>query len=543
MKILESEGKREKLKTMEHGLWKHYDRKRAEGALVDINECIFTVQQIRSVTEKLRHYDRKLSGSKSIQEYTEELHDICTRIENMNGLYIEVKKQKDVYSCPSCHSKIKFKNSQLELFVGDAMDTGERSLADIKLDIRKLKAQKTDIEQVKETACIYSSKKTEAEKRLGILTQQCMEKWEGVPGLEEQLFESDGDVLSDKAMRALKLKKKYFEDYLSRNIAVECDARRVKEDLENNAYSSVIVSLHRDISKLREKIKNNGVSPLEVDAITSAGYTEEKLYELVNTETVKETKWSSQKKLVNMHLKSVNRHIRMLKVLKEKYVQKYAKITTVESLDDSISRTEAHISELEIRQAGLDENIRLVELYKVNKIKCDEYSKWDLKVQRYKEDVKERSEKYRASLELMRKVQETESIIITGLINSINASVQTFIDVFFEDDPMKVEICAFKKVKKNIKYQVTIHVEYRGEVIDLSMLSGGMYSRVNLAYTLALSEMFNSSVILLDESISTLDSELSTHIINNIKHANDHKLIVLICHQVVTGIFDKIIKL
>jgi ABC-type transport system involved in cytochrome bd biosynthesis fused ATPase/permease subunit len=75
------------------------------------------------------------------------------------------------------------------------------------------------------------------------------------------------------------------------------------------------------------------------------------------------------------------------------------------------------------------------------------------------------------------------------------------------------------------------------------MLSGGELSRVILAYTMALAEMFNTPLLLLDECTASLDQDLSETVFNSIRENFNGKIILLIAHQVVTGTFDKIIKL
>jgi ABC-type transport system involved in cytochrome bd biosynthesis fused ATPase/permease subunit len=75
------------------------------------------------------------------------------------------------------------------------------------------------------------------------------------------------------------------------------------------------------------------------------------------------------------------------------------------------------------------------------------------------------------------------------------------------------------------------------------MLSGGETSRVILAFTLALAEIHNSPLILLDESTASLDQDLTSSVITGLKENFSNKLVVLIAHQVVQGVFDTVIKL
>jgi ABC-type multidrug transport system fused ATPase/permease subunit len=78
---------------------------------------------------------------------------------------------------------------------------------------------------------------------------------------------------------------------------------------------------------------------------------------------------------------------------------------------------------------------------------------------------------------------------------------------------------------------------------DLSMLSGGELSRVVLSYTLALSEIFNSPIVMLDECTSSLDAELTSTVMDGIRKNFGNKLVIIIAHQVIEGDFDRQINL
>ena len=75
------------------------------------------------------------------------------------------------------------------------------------------------------------------------------------------------------------------------------------------------------------------------------------------------------------------------------------------------------------------------------------------------------------------------------------------------------------------------------------MLSGGELSRIVLAYSLALSEMFNTPLLLLDECTASLDQDLTNVVFDGIRDNFNGKLVLIIAHQVVSGTFDKIITL
>jgi len=91
--------------------------------------------------------------------------------------------------------------------------------------------------------------------------------------------------------------------------------------------------------------------------------------------------------------------------------------------------------------------------------------------------------------------------------------------------------------------QLCIGIDYKGMDADLSVLSGGELQRVVIAYNLALSELFAVPMVLLDECTSNLDQELTEIVVNGIKQNCKGKTMIMIAHQVVSGIFDNIIEI
>jgi len=141
------------------------------------------------------------------------------------------------------------------------------------------------------------------------------------------------------------------------------------------------------------------------------------------------------------------------------------------------------------------------------------------------------------------KILETESIAIANMIESINAHAQLYLDHFFPDNPISVKLQSFRESKTGDKPCINLEIDYRGIEHDLSMLSGGELSRVILAFTLALAEIHNSPLILLDESTASLDQDLTSSVITGLKENFSSRLVILIAHQVVQGVFDKVIIL
>ena len=90
--------------------------------------------------------------------------------------------------------------------------------------------------------------------------------------------------------------------------------------------------------------------------------------------------------------------------------------------------------------------------------------------------------------------------------------------------------------------QLILTVDYKGMDADISILSGGELQRVIVAFNLALSELFSLPMILLDECTSNLDQELTEIVVRGIRNNSKGKMIIMIAHQVVQGLFDKVIE-
>lgn len=142
---------------------------------------------------------------------------------------------------------------------------------------------------------------------------------------------------------------------------------------------------------------------------------------------------------------------------------------------------------------------------------------------------------YPRAVKLQNIIKMAEKLAIEETIEQINLHVQLYLDYFLEN----VTVClAFDKDGTKLN----VNVIQNNFESDLNNLSGGELARVVLAFTIALADMNNVKLLLLDECVSSLDQETTTSVIQTIQ-INFTGQIICIAHQTTTGIFDHVLEL
>ena len=154
-------------------------------------------------------------------------------------------------------------------------------------------------------------------------------------------------------------------------------------------------------------------------------------------------------------------------------------------------------------------------------------------------------ERLRCLIVLRDHVKRAEQQCISDFIDSLNQHATSYLSDFFPDDDIQVELTTLQEGKSSGKEKVAIHfqVTYREMTGDLSFLSGGERDRVNLAFTLAFSELVDNRILMLDECISSLDSETTNVVLEQIREKYKGKLVLIVSHQANLGFFDHVIEI
>jgi DNA repair exonuclease SbcCD ATPase subunit len=137
---------------------------------------------------------------------------------------------------------------------------------------------------------------------------------------------------------------------------------------------------------------------------------------------------------------------------------------------------------------------------------------------------------------------EAECRILQQVVDSINGSIQGVCSTLFDRD-ISIALSLFKTTKTtgNVKPVVNFSIAYQGGTYDnINQMSGGEGDRASLALTLAMNRLSSCPLLMLDESLASLDLNMKEAAIRTIRE-NTNNTVLVIVHDGIEGIFDGII--
>ncbi len=212
--------------------------------------------------------------------------------------------------------------------------------------------------------------------------------------------------------------------------------------------------------------------------------------------------------------------------------------TTPQNVNDRLSAVRQDLMKInDVLQRMQDYDRSVEDLKKYSQL-VDEYEKTQKNVARAEELLK-------SVFLLKEKMTIAESMYLERILGDLNIRLQDNLNLFFPEEPIVVSLETFRssKDKKETKPQINLQVFYKGTDMEVMQLSGGERDRVNLALVMALNELFESPMLLLDECISSLDYDNFNKVIDALQTTMHNKLVLLVCHQAEEGQFDQIIAI
>jgi DNA repair exonuclease SbcCD ATPase subunit len=493
-------------------LWSEYSKDDLESTIEDNIIFLEDINTLEKLRNELTKYNITTISTENTRTSLEKHQE---NLDNKQKILDKIHNQREIYKCPNCDAGLHMIDFKLTLTEG--------YIEEVNIDTKTL-----DDEIQQELLMVTQLKKQLSKSEHQLITKNNIEakidaiidKYDDLPDIE-----------------SIKDDITHLQQY---KICQQNNEKRMRI-LQENITSEKLSKIYYNYKKSVDDIYTNLCLMRTKVGTVDTEYTEDKLRDIIS---LQENYSKRLKEITNLKnelnndkeelLKNISN---VIKIHKEKYGDFNDMISTeIKEHQDILAKL---LEKKVIHQA----NMTQIELWKKYQTELKTYNEWKDKVSTLKSKEKTDRNRYTAATTLKTKILEAESMAITNIIDTINTHAREYLDCFFTDNPISVQLVPFKETKKSTKPCINMVIEYKGMECDLTMLSGGELSRVVLAYTLALSEMFNTPLLLLDECTSSLDQDLTNVVFDGIREHFAGKLVIIIAHQVIVGTFDKIINL
>ena len=516
LRVSELEKLSDELIKLEKNLWSEYTQTELTDILSDNKECL---QDIKRMTE-LRHISAKLKDEIKILKLLDE-SELSNKLSELRTNLHNSQMALKTYPCPNCNTDLFLGGNGLEISCCDRSQEPS--------DIEYLEtevAKYENLERQNNRDLAIKKSKTQELNESNIELESLLEKYEDIPTVDE-----------------IESQNKYLNYYAQKQKENSSKTQSLKSKIENEDLSDTYRHCYRKLDVLKNKLNNS-----KPKHTITTDLSESDLRDRINKMKLDQGRAEIIKNNINKLEEEYFIIENKVSVLTSEFMS-HNKVETIdlskisEKCRDELQEIQDNIKDQKLLQERHIDNISKIEKWKEN----DRIKKEHLKMMEDLEEIKsqeiEAGNKYTGTLKLKEKIAEAESISMTNTVETINTYAQSYLDHFFSEEPITIILQTFKETKKSTKPSINVSVKYKGMDCELGMLSGGELSRIVLAYTLALSDMFNTPLVLLDECTASLDQDLTETVFENIKESINNKLVVIIAHQVVSGAFDKVISL
>ena len=516
MRKQETDEMSKQLAEYENELWKEYSKSEITSSLDDLKNLLSDLVKIDSLKQEIL---KNSTSEKNLLKARDELSRTETKFEEKQKIYDKLNSRKGLYSCPSCSSSLRLFDEKLVISSGEKDDVIiEADMEVLKEEIHKLKLKINILQKSIQDEENKLVKKTEAEAEIESISSL----YEEIPSIE-----------------SVKDDLQYLRDYQTTQLNLEKKKKELEENIKEEKFSSSYFTFKKGVEKLKVRQDN-----LEKKfGKTQVGLNEEDLRQQISEQKQRREKLLDLEKRQLETINSIANCKKFLDNAFTKHIKEYTIVNKINEVEMKFLEETKIFENLQVKKKNNEKIIHDIEEWEKYQTEIENYNGWKMKVKELELLEKNARNEYASATKMKDKILEAESIAMINIIDSINTHARVYLDCFFPDNPISVNLQTFKETKKSTKPQINIEIEYKGMESDINMLSGGELSRVILAYTMALAEMFNTPLLLLDECTSSLDQELTETVFTAIRENFNGKLTLLIAHQVVTGVFNKIIKL
>ena len=487
-------------------LWSKLSKREVLSRIKSLKLEIESIKESIKINRKLQklEYDSTL-----IDILFENIEQAKRELDRSKEEYRIVKLSEEILTCPECQSNLKLEDNVL------IKATHECNTHNTKEDCQK---------QIR----IYSKQTRQLESSL----QDAKTKQNKYETLSSEL--TTLPKLNKNSLKRTEGELEELEEYLSNNKKLECKKKEIQEKLDKKIFSRTVNELDKklksDKSRYTKFTKNiDPVSQSEQTLIEIKDKLQKQVFDL-------EKLTKDYERCKN----SINETSQKLSGLEQKLPKK-----TKKEIESILTLSETQLISINKKVEKYEQLLHMIEIFNVSESEHQRQMKLKTDLFDFQKLEKEFRKKSAGASILRNKIKEAESICLYTFVQSIQGEVQMYLDEFFTKDPLILQLSTQKetKTKKTSKPEINIILDYKGRECDHTSLSGGELQRLILAFTLAFTERFNLPFLLLDECTSNLDQALTSEVVSVIKKYQHNRPVLLVAHQVVLGMFDKVINI
>lgn len=465
-------------------------------------ETLASIQKIREFCLMCSPESTFETNSTFELDSSRKVEEEITRLLNDNKSLLKMKTEKSL-ECPCCESKLMIIDNELQLVDGIHEFVNENIVRDsikilndqLKL-LQSLMRSEVHINEELASLGVDSNKYTCGEVEIAAAHksyEENLEVWTKCTLIQQKLKDLENGSSSQAIFDTLKSNiLKELEDFKKReqqNPELSEDVSKKRTDLNTS-----ILNTNRDITDLKVKLADCERGSRKLTAIVTELERRKGEYKTSKEYEEKDKKYSET-------LTGIVALIRD----KRKLIESSKEYIAYQKAKDHLEMLEQN---LETEEYSINENKYNIEGY--------------------------------CALEKMCK--DAEIIALERTIDTINIHAQHYIEQMFTD-PIVVKLVTSRNAPSSgassTKFQISTYIEYKGAVYDnVDELSGGERQRCELAYLLALNDVLGSKIILLDECLNNLDATINTDVLTFLRERCSEKMIVVISHEAVKGVFD-----
>lgn len=479
----------------------------------------------------------------STKDLGEELTELSKKHGAIQTHIQHLQKGRDVIQCPQCKGSLRYQKGELIL-----AETGPANLDELNAAQQQLSNINMEISRVNKT--IQSLSAGEAAERAAY---------------------EQANMMEQRRLDALRERTKQLE------------LEKQRRDLANQARSKQILDLKAELSKLSDTISAlpeiGSELPRKLLSNVEIEQTHTLIGRLASITILSPPKVTSQyiqsylnyQDLVQKNAVAVSTH--------QEYIQSIPlsfRSETVRNVQTYIDKLRGHMTKIKeaaeetIRlqrlKDSLQEQIRSLterigpdpsnEIQQKNSemgelqqalslsVKAHQAIQYHGQITREREDVVNLNNTLGDLQTLRQHAVETECRILQEVVDSINASIQGVCSTLFDRD-INITLSLFKTLKttKNVKPVANFTISYQGGNFDnINQMSGGEGDRASLALTLALNRLSSCPILMLDESLASLDLNMKEAAIRTIRE-NTNNTVFVIMHDGIEGLYSHVIDL